>query len=181
MAKSLLLAFHEEKIDPNVCAYCNSPWNVGRDHVIPTCYLREKRRFEGDWLIPACSECNTALGSQLIFNVPDRALWIAAVYRKKYAKLLRMPDWEDDELADVSLHLRKNIVATLERKAEVRSRIEIVEYVASKPVSYLTSLRPYVEDEDVPEFMDEGERPDFRSILGRARRNRRLTDMQIYS
>ena len=139
------------------CAYCGDADGLCRDHVIPTSYLRERRRYEGDWLVPACVECNSTLGAELIFNVPDRAYWILQVYRRKYARLLRSIPWCEEELAEMGYALRQSIIAQEEARERLLKRIEHLQVTSMQPITYLAQLRPQIdpEDEDVSEFIDE--------------------------
>ena len=141
----------------NHCAYCGEVEGLQRDHVIPTSYLRQKRRYEGDWLVPACSECNRTLGSELIFNVPDRALWVMTAYQRKYRKLIRAIPWDEEEIAELGHNLKLLILAQEKAAREIRRRIEYLRMVACQPITYLAALRPTIdpEIEDVPEFVDE--------------------------
>ena len=138
------------------CTYCGSPYGVNRDHVIPTCYLREKRRYEGDWLVACCTECNSTLGDNLIFNVPDRAAWVAAHYRQKYRKVLNAPRWSEDEIDELRGNLRKKIRGAVIERKEMEERIRHLDLVAGLPISYKTELRPAIDpgDEDVPEYRE---------------------------
>lgn len=152
-----VLPFRSETVDQTVCCYCGRPYDLQRDHVIPTSYLREKRKFEGDWLVPACGECNSTLGAEPLFNIPDRAAWLSLVYRKKYAKLLRAPVWSEADYEDVSTRFRYEIEARQRLRAEAIQRVRHLDTVAAMPVSYLTSVRPFIDDfEEVSEF---GEAP----------------------
>lgn len=163
-----------------VCAYCGTTDNIQRDHVIPTSYLREKRKFEGDWLVPACAECNRTLSSFLIFNVPDRAVHVLIRYHIKYRKLLHSILWSDDELIELGYSLRQKIRgAQFERKI-VESRMKHLRAIAMMPVGYLSNLRPIIDPdiEDVPEFIDDDIRlakPRRKIILDRATREDRLS------
>jgi hypothetical protein len=157
------------------CVYCGETHDLQRDHVIPTSYLREKRRYEGDWLVTCCGECNRTLGNELICNVPDRAYYLMRVYERKYNKLLKAIPWCDEEIADMGYALRQAIIAQESARKEVRQRIEHLRVTAAQPISYLAQLRPTIdpEDEDVAEFIDDDmyNRREVRSIImGRSKR-----------
>lgn len=141
----------------HICVYCGQFGGIARDHVIPTCYLREKRKYEGDWLVPACAECNTILGSELIFNVPDRAAWILATMRKRYKKILLSVHWDDEELEEIGYSLRCYIEGRQKAKIEINRKIEYLAKVSSMPISYMYSMRPHIDRdiEDVPEFVED--------------------------
>lgn len=119
------------------CSYCGSIYEIQRDHVIPNSFLRERRKFRGDWIIPACGECNNTLGDELIFNVPDRASYLLARYEKKYKKVINFPEWSDEELEDISNRMKLSILASLEYKAEIRTRLEHLKIVSTMDYAYL--------------------------------------------
>jgi hypothetical protein len=138
------------------CVYCGVAHDIQRDHVIPTSYLRQKRRYEGDWLVPACGECNRTLGAELIFNVPDRAFWVLQAYKRKYQKLLRAIPWDDEELEDIGPSLRSSILQQESARRAVNDRLDHLHVVSIQPITYLAPLRPTIDpdDEDAPEFID---------------------------
>ena len=138
------------------CAYCGSAWDICRDHVIPTSYLREKRRYEGDWLVPSCRECNSTLGNELIFNVPDRAYWLLQAYKRKHRKILKSIPWSEEELEDIGPTLRSAIESQEKARNSLTQRINHLRVISMQPITYLAPLRPIIDPdiEDVPEFMD---------------------------
>ncbi|TCD00716.1 hypothetical protein EYB45_11025 [Erythrobacteraceae bacterium CFH 75059] len=91
-----------------------------------------------------------------------------------------MPEWEEDEIEELGKNMREVVRQGLKLKAELRARLRHLETVASMPVSYLTSLRPYIFEEEIPEFMEDQEGYDPRSVLGRAVIRKRLSDSQVY-
>lgn len=165
------------------CTYCGETDGLCRDHVIPTSYLRERRGYEGDWLVPACVECNSTLGAELIFNVPDRAYWVLQVYRRKYSRLLSSIPWCDEELEEMGYNLRRAILAQEEERERMHRRLEHLKVTSIQPVTYLAKLRPSIdpEEEDIPEFVDEdlrnvGERR--QEMAAKARQKYRAKEMQ---
>ena len=135
------------------CVYCSSPFNLCRDHVIPTSYLRQKRKYEGDWLVTSCQECNNVLGSDLIFNVPDRANRVLQVLRKKYLKVLNFPEWTPEELEELSHSFKASVISSLTHKHEIQERLNYLELVSKMPKMYKAEGRPSIIDEDCPDFI----------------------------
>jgi len=151
-----------------------------RDHVIPTSYLREKRRFSGDWLVPACRDCNSLIGDELIFNVPDRAAWVAAILRRKFRRLLQSRQWSDDEIAELGTSLRSAVILDREKRKETARRLEHLDIVAKMDSTYLSSGRPWiaVEDEVAIEFLDDDDqaaRERRATLLARANKRYKST------
>jgi hypothetical protein len=139
------------------CVYCGSDEELCRDHVIPTSYKRQKRRYEGDWLVTACKSCNGTLGDKLIFNVPDRASYIRQQFRAKHKKQLAAPVWDEDELDDLGPALAKMIRNQQAFREHLGKRLEHLRLVSQMPVRYLCETRPHVPDED--EEADEFKQP----------------------
>lgn len=108
------------------CEYCGQrAW--GRDHVVPLAVTFSGKRKRGHrnigLVVPACSECNAYLGDRVILTVKDRAAYLVKTYRQRYQALLKMPEWGEDELNDVSPDLRASILHAASQQAMLRGRI----------------------------------------------------------
>lgn len=78
------------------CVYCGDP-ALHVDHVpamIYKYYVTPDERF----CVPACRQCNLTLGRKKLFDVDDRRIWVQGYYRKKYARILRLPDTDEEDL-----------------------------------------------------------------------------------
>ena len=108
------------------CVYCGVVSDT-MDHVPPLVYVQKCRDILEEIShankYPACSECNSALGSQLLMTLGDRRAYIADLLERKYKKLLRIPLWAEDELEEVSAEMRRDILAHLHHQAWVKARI----------------------------------------------------------
>jgi hypothetical protein len=118
----------------------------------------------------------------LIFNVPDRAAWVAAAYRQKYAKIVRMVEWGEDEIEQLGPNLRQVVLGSMRARAEIGERLRHLEIVASMAVNYLARLRPHIdpEDEDIPEFMADDlhlARQRRRELIALARKRKSISEM----
>lgn len=146
----------ERKRPEHCCTYCGSGWEISRDHVIPTSFLRNKRRFQGDWLVPSCRECNGTLGCELIFIIPERAAYVLKAYRKKYKPLFKTPNWRAEELCDVKGSLRQLIEQTMAAKVEAATRILHLKGVSVMPEDYMLELCPHlVEGKTIQELAED--------------------------
>lgn len=87
------------------CLYCGVPSDTW-DHVpalIAAEHMKDLEIDIGDLRkFPACNQCNSFLGSVRIDSVPERRSIVLKVLRRKYAKHLAMPDWSEEELAELS-------------------------------------------------------------------------------
>lgn len=133
MAKPKLPAFA-------TCTYCGDP-AYGWDHVIPVSrsrHIRNASRFgPDDWRVPACMDCNSSLCDRPFFDVPSRAGYVLSRVKVRFAKLLKTPDWDDEELMEMGSNLRASILDTQREKARVELRIAHLRVVAAKDQDYL--------------------------------------------
>jgi hypothetical protein len=73
--------------------------------------------------VPACRECNSALGYAGPWHLAQRKVWIKRWLRRRYAKYLRIPMWTDSELGRLGPQFQQFVIAGLARKAEVEHRL----------------------------------------------------------
>lgn len=107
------------------CTYCGIPADT-MDHVPPVSRAIEVKDEETFALVPACAECNSSLGDRLILALSERRAYIRDRLRKRYAKLLNRPRWDDDELAELSPELADEIRRGEWLQAWVRARVRWV-------------------------------------------------------
>jgi hypothetical protein len=73
-------------------------------------------------LIPACHECNVALGARVPFSFKGRKRYIKYWLKRRYGKYLRLPNWSDDDIAELGFDLKSSVrkALTIKRHAEAR-------------------------------------------------------------
>jgi hypothetical protein len=59
--------------------------------------------------LPACQECNSFLGPVKLDHIPDRRKWVLVRLTRKYGKFLRMPEWSNEELAELDTGFAEDI------------------------------------------------------------------------
>ena len=119
------------------CVYCSAP-ALEWDHVIARALTQQKRVYEPeDWIVPACRDCNSLLRARAITNIPERAAWLYARYRKKYAKLLTSASWTDEETEELGENLKRLVLETKVAQAELDLRLAHLRLIASKDWGYL--------------------------------------------
>lgn len=109
-----------------LCAYCGL-YATTLDHFVPVsvaAYVIVNPKDKV--LIPSCSECNGLAGSKLFKSVGAKRRYIRQRLRKRYARLLKMPDWADEELEKLGWTLRKSIEVALRQRDQVRQRLSSV-------------------------------------------------------
>ena len=109
----------DSPVDP--CYYCGVP-ATSIDHVIPQT-LRGRIPDWEDITVPACHECNSRLGDRVFNTLPARKRYIKERLGTKHAKLLRMPDWTEEELAEIGPTLQRHIRAGIAAKFLILARL----------------------------------------------------------
>ena len=109
------------------CAYCGLPaW--GTDHVIPTTFCYKLSDMEDVlphrlWLVPACPECNS-MGSDKVFtSLARKRAFIHQCIRRKYKKILRIPEWTRQDLGELSPELARYVVHGLKLREIIYARL----------------------------------------------------------
>lgn len=95
-----------------VCLYCGAAADTV-DHVPPVAvaYMANEVSAKRDthWLVPACGECNSTLSTFAGRSLAERRHFLAEKYRRRYQSIIRMPRWDDDELAEMGPVMGKDI------------------------------------------------------------------------
>lgn len=114
-----------------LCVYCGvvcDSW----DHVVPQHLLKRAAELKLDlsglyrmkrWIVPACRECNSAIGGKLTTTLQGRREIAKKHIRKKYAAFLRIPDWSEEELAEMGPSAREDIKAGIRMRDHIRKRL----------------------------------------------------------
>lgn len=107
----------------SVCTYCGWP-ATDVEHVVPRCLHLPT------YTVPACRECNGFAGGMFFSSFKEKQAYIRIKIAKKYVHILKMPDWEPDELAEIGYTLASSIRSDLAEKREVQLRL------AFEPTAY---------------------------------------------
>lgn len=110
------------------CRYCGCPADTV-DHVPPqsarpilvTHGLQPNYPFIE---VDACRECNTLLGNRALWTVPKRKRFIRRALRLRYRRLLRLPAWSPEQLAELGHNMRSFVSAGLIAKAVLLDRLK---------------------------------------------------------
>lgn len=107
-----------------ICSYCGE-YAETYDHVISVSYKHVSRKLEvgNKEAIPCCSECNTTLGNVFLHTVSSKASYLIKKYKRRYSKVLKTPNWGDDELEDMGDSLRNSIIARLDMRSILIERL----------------------------------------------------------
>lgn len=110
------------------CTYCGAP-SESMDHIPPiwSCTSLADDHIPHDpshfVKVPACQQCNSHLGGKMFLTVAERRRSVRSYLRSKYARLLRMPLWDEDELAEMSPIFAQHIRACSHEVERIRRRI----------------------------------------------------------
>lgn len=86
------------------CYYCGEAATTV-DHFIPQTVASRLTLGGLQMLIPACRECNSILGPRYYRTLRLRREAAKEGIRRKYRRILRLPDWQEDEWANLGYGL----------------------------------------------------------------------------
>lgn len=109
------------------CSYCGQVADT-LDHIPPLLRVEmltaAGQECDGPYVkVPACIECNSALTSLNKMTLKERRAHVRGYLRKKYKKFLKIPNWDEDELAEVDPAFAKEIRASVNFANHVRARL----------------------------------------------------------
>ena len=105
-----------------VCIYCGCPgWQ--KDHLMPRPWTGDAERRHV-LTVPACGECNGMIGDAPIFTITERRARAHTSIRRKYRRILEMPEWPVQERARLGHTLRQSIEKGVKQRAMVHARLE---------------------------------------------------------
>ena len=107
------------------------------DHVVPVS-VDEVSRDNAKWtekhVVPCCRECNNLLGSAYLLTVWERAGYLEGKLASRYKKILNTPNWDPEDLKELSYKLRKDIKEKLNAREVTLCRIQHAEWVYSSGI-----------------------------------------------
>lgn len=105
-----------------VCVYCGmAAWT--KDHLLPVTMTGETlRKFVA--VVPACGECNFAIGDRVGHRITERREEAHRVLRKKHRKTLELGKrWPPSELDELGPNLRARIEAGIAKRLVLLDRL----------------------------------------------------------
>lgn len=109
------------------CTYCGQVSDT-LDHIPPLVIVEMKHsagvEIDGPLIkVPACSECNSALGSSSKSTIRDRREQVRKHLRKKYRRFLAIPNWDEDELAELAPSFAQEVRSSVSFANHIRARL----------------------------------------------------------
>ena len=74
-------------------------------------------------IVPACHECNCALGAKYFETIDKRKKYVKQRIRRKYYRILNIPEWEDYELAQMGPIMQIHINQGLAKQDRIKARL----------------------------------------------------------
>ena len=116
--------FRRQKIayPVGVCVYCGMPGHT-KDHLLPVTMTGQAvRKFVA--IVPACLECNSAIGDRCGHRISERREEAHRHLRKKYRKHLEAGRrWSKGDLAELGPNLRSLVEKSLKQREIVMERL----------------------------------------------------------
>jgi hypothetical protein len=118
----------------NPCHYCGQPANAV-DHVIPRVLIARLRVLEDEETtrqmylrhrvrtVPCCRECNSIINSHYFSTLDERKAFLKTRLRKRYKRLLEMPEWTVDEMTELDGQLQDYVIQGTRMKRLIQKRI----------------------------------------------------------
>tara|TARA_R100001530_G_scaffold85252_1_gene59427 strand:+ start:3874 stop:4362 length:489 start_codon:yes stop_codon:yes gene_type:complete len=113
-----------------VCHYCGISADTV-DHVPPISYFEEAKYMYPDIFfvkVPCCRECNSLAGSTFHINLFERNEFLFDKYKKRYKKILSMPEWTSKELKEkqIGKNLKLKFKNDTNFKQEIKKRLNFL-------------------------------------------------------
>jgi hypothetical protein len=71
----------------------------------------------------SCHQCNSVLGNRFFRTLSDRRVAVKSYLKRKYARLLEMPAWDEEELSELGYGLQKFVRNRIRLKNEIEERL----------------------------------------------------------
>jgi 5-methylcytosine-specific restriction endonuclease McrA len=116
------------------CTYCGLPADT-EDHIVPMSLLARIEGLSTDVRaeilaelpmlirVYACRQCNSVLGNRVYRGIVDRRDAVKDYLRRKHKRLLKSPDWTDEEIDQLGYTLRDHVKNRMELKKVVKARL----------------------------------------------------------
>ena len=114
------------KIDREIklkeCIYCGDIANHRHHYSESVSNSGSVRNYSSETL-PACSECNELLGAKNP-EYPECCIYLYDKIKDKHSNLLKQPDWDEEELEEMSPRFKKNIISHINERNIHKKRLD---------------------------------------------------------
>lgn len=101
----------------SLCAYCGEA-ATDVEHVVP------RSSKLPTYTVPACKECNGIAGAIVFPSFLAKLNFIQKRIRVRYAKVLKVPEWTDDEIEEMGYAMQQQIIGFQRVRNWVLRRID---------------------------------------------------------
>jgi hypothetical protein len=105
-----------------VCVYCGVIAGT-KDHLLPRTWTGDGQVRSNVVTVPACGDCNSSINDRYAPSVTERRELAHRTIRRKKKKVLAMPDWQKEDLAEMGRSMRDYIRKGLHEKALTKARL----------------------------------------------------------
>jgi len=113
----------ENKHKYSLCIYCADIGNVRHHYKESVANSGKKRSYKVNEILPTCVECNALLGSKNP-SYEECCYFLYDKVSQRHKSIISMPNWDEDELEELSGHLKRQIKASLTMKKIHLERLE---------------------------------------------------------
>ena len=78
--------------------------------------LRLEYEIENYLKVPSCIQCNSFASDEPHLDIFERRMFIKEKIKKKYHKILSLPDWDDNEIEQMEFTFKKSLKAQMDYK-----------------------------------------------------------------
>ena len=129
------------------CFYCGDLADT-KDHVEPhACGSPSAAKWLGRDTVSACRECNSLLGSAYPTDIVRRMTYLADRIVAKYKLHILVPEWDDDEIAELGPELRQFVRGKVYARQRASDRVWHVKAVRNAAAAAMDGVIDPGEDE----------------------------------
>lgn len=144
------------------CCYCGLGVDLSDDHVPPLDCVDGNGpgyyeiRGIMFWIVRACRQCNSTLANRAnLSTIHERAAFMAGWLKTRYAKQLKAPAWDDEEMKNMGYGLKRYVKGADNAAAVAKRRVAWAEghalpEVGSCPVAPSTQALPRLDLDGYP-------------------------------
>ena len=110
------------------CIYCGARATT-IDHFVPVSVVASVLSLGWDinqgsrYLVPSCGECNVLAGDNIFRSIGAKRRYIHTKIKHKYRRILALPPWSEDEIAELGYSLATAVRSGIAQKAYIEARL----------------------------------------------------------
>ena len=110
------------------CIYCGDR-ATSQDHFTPLSFVAAVQSLgmsvsaKVKVLLPSCLECNHLAGAKIFNSIHAKRCYIQKQLRRRYRKILQMPEWEGQDLTRLGPFLSRFVRDEIKKRAWLEERL----------------------------------------------------------